>query len=516
MAGIASATPVTPGDVGIGRLFQDVRDAIIVADAASGQIVLWNPSAEKMFGYSVAEAIGLSVEELVPNHLRGRHRAGLDRYLATGHGPILDGGTVVEVPAVRKSGEHIIVELTLSPIREARVAGAFVLAIVRDVSERVQLQAEAARRLRELEALYEADETLHRSLRLEHVLQALADLANNILDADKTIVLVWDARHERLVPGATRGFRPETVARLSVALGEGIPGRVALMRHPIAVEDVATDPRVLHAITDPEGICSLLHVPIQVDGEMFGVFGVNYCHPHTFSGSEERLLLALAQRVAVAIANAREFQQAQYTATVDERQRLARDLHDAVSQTLFAAGLNAQALPEIWATDPEQGQQCIRELQRLTWGALAEMRTVLVELRPAALTEMDLRELLQQLALAATARAPLLEVNVTVEGDRQMHPDVQVVVYRVAQESLNNIAKHADAHRANVHLVRGSKCVELSVSDDGRGFEPASVAAGHFGLRIMRERVEAIGGLLSIHSEPGGGTHVRVVWTDAA
>jgi signal transduction histidine kinase len=86
------------------------------------------------------------------------------------------------------------------------------------------------------------------------------------------------------------------------------------------------------------------------------------------------------------------------------------------------------------------------------------------------------------------------------------------VLYRVAQEALNNITKHAAAQHAEVTLVRGPQGVELSVSDDGLGFEPASIAAGHFGLRIMRERVEAIGGLLSIHSEPGGGTHVRVVW----
>jgi signal transduction histidine kinase len=301
---------------------------------------------------------------------------------------------------------------------------------------------------------------------------------------------------------------------MSHRLGEGITGRVAQTRRPIAVEDARSDPRVVHSITDPEQIWSLLHVPIQVGDGIFGVFGVNYCHPHTFSGAEERLLVALAERAALAIANARQYQQAQYTATLDERQRLARELHDAVTQTLFAAGLNAQALPEIWAADPEQGQQCLRELQRLTWGALAEMRTVLVELRPTALTEMDLRELLQQLALATTARAPLLDVKVKVEGDRRISPDAQVVLYRVAQEALNNIVKHAEAQHAEVYLLREPQRVELQVSDDGRGFEASSTPGGHFGLRIMRERVESIGGLLSIHSKFGAGTHLQVIWND--
>jgi len=308
MAETVGLRVLSPGDVGIGRLFEHVRDAVVVADAGSGQIVLWNPAAEKMFGYSPTEAAGLSLEVLVLAHLKPQHRAGLANYFATGHGTIVDAGAVVEVSAVRKSGQELTVELSLNPIRDAGVSGRFVLAIIRDVSERVQLRAEAARRLKELEALYEADETLHRSLRLEDVLQALIDLATEILGADKSTVLVWDSRHERLIPGATRGFSPESVARMSHVLGQGITGLVALTKQPIAVEHVVGDPRVAHEVTDPEGICSLLHVPIQVDGEVFGVFGVNYCHDHTFSGAVEGLLMALAGRAAVAIANAREHQ----------------------------------------------------------------------------------------------------------------------------------------------------------------------------------------------------------------
>jgi PAS domain S-box-containing protein len=347
-----------PTDLGIGRLFEHVRDAVVVADAANGQIVLWNPGAEKIFGYSPTEAAGMQVEKLVPTHLKPRHQTGLAHYAATGHGAIVDGEAVVEVSALRKSGEAITVELSLNRIRDIDVSGQFVMAIIRDVSERAYLRAEAARRLRELETLYAADEAMHRSLRLEDVLRALVDLATDILNADKTVVLVLDADHQRLTPGAARGFLYESVARMSEVVGEGIAGQVALSRQPITVDDAAADTRVDHHITEPEGISSLLCVPIQVDGEIFGVFGVNYCQARSFTGAEERLLMALAQRAAVAIANARQYQQAQDTATLDERQRLARDLHDAVTQTLFAAGLNAQALPEIWEADPVAGQRC--------------------------------------------------------------------------------------------------------------------------------------------------------------
>ena len=107
MAETVGVRVLSPGDVGIGRLFEHVRDAVVVADAASGQIVLWNPAAEKMFGYSAAEAAGLSVEVLVPAHLKPQHRAGLANYFATGHGTIVDAGAVVEVSAVCKSGEEL-------------------------------------------------------------------------------------------------------------------------------------------------------------------------------------------------------------------------------------------------------------------------------------------------------------------------------------------------------------------------------------------------------------------------
>src|SRR5919199_2758744 len=170
--------------------------------------------------------------------------------------------------------------------------------------ENARLHAQAIQRSRDLEALYRADEVLYRSLHLDQVLQALVDVASDVLEADMCSVLVWDERHERLVPGATRGFRPEIVAQMSHAPGEGITTRVALSGEPIAVEDAMNDPRVAHRITDAEGIRSLLHVPIRVNGEVFGVFGVNYRQPRELSGAEERVLLALAHRAAVAIENA--------------------------------------------------------------------------------------------------------------------------------------------------------------------------------------------------------------------
>src|SRR5688500_16995816 len=130
---------LAPQDLGMGRLFESVRDAVIVADANTGRMVLWNPAAEKIFSYSTAEALGMSVERLVPDYLRARHRAGMAGYRDTGHGRYIDSNTVLDLPAVRKGGEEIRIELTLSPIEPVNgtaVEGRFVLAIVRDATDR--------------------------------------------------------------------------------------------------------------------------------------------------------------------------------------------------------------------------------------------------------------------------------------------------------------------------------------------------------------------------------------------
>jgi PAS domain S-box-containing protein len=130
---------VQPQDLGIGKLFQSVRDAIVVAEANTEQIVLWNPAATEIFGYSHAEAFKLRVEALVPAYLRAQHRTGLVRYRETGHGPYIDSRTVLELPALRKTGEEIRIEMTLSPIspvQDSGCEGRFVLAIIRDVTER--------------------------------------------------------------------------------------------------------------------------------------------------------------------------------------------------------------------------------------------------------------------------------------------------------------------------------------------------------------------------------------------
>jgi PAS domain S-box-containing protein len=199
-------------------------------------------------------------------------------------------------------------------------------------------------------------------------------------------------------------------------------------------------------------------------------------------------------------------------AVTSERTRLARDLHDAVTQTLFSASLIAEVLPDLWEMKPEEGRKRLEELRQLTRGALAEMRTLLVELRPNALVDVPLPVLLKQLCDSFIGRARL-PVQLNVDGQRTLSPEVQLAFYRITQEALNNIVKHAKATQVIVTL-RLDDHVRLSIVDNGVGFDPAGVPADHLGTKIMRERAEAIGAKFSLYSEPGEGTQISVTWED--
>jgi signal transduction histidine kinase/ligand-binding sensor domain-containing protein len=196
-------------------------------------------------------------------------------------------------------------------------------------------------------------------------------------------------------------------------------------------------------------------------------------------------------------------------AVAAERTRLARDLHDAVTQTLFSATLIAEVLPDLWEKNRQEGDRRLEELRQLTRGALAEMRTLLVELRPNALVEIPLPTLLRQLTDALIGRARL-NIQLSCNGEKKLPADVQIGLYRIAQESLNNIVKHARATLAVVTLNMGDT-VRMTIADDGTGFDPSMVKPDHIGLRIMRERAEAIGAQFQVDSAPGEGTRISVI-----
>jgi PAS domain S-box-containing protein len=194
-----------------------------------------------------------------------------------------------------------------------------------------------------------------------------------------------------------------------------------------------------------------------------------------------------------------------------ERNRLARELHDAVTQSLFSVNVMAEVLPDLWEKDREKGKQQLKDIRKLTRSALAEMRTLLLELRPHALIESKLHEVIQQFAETINSRSG---TTVTINADEKyrLPADVQIVFYRIAQEALHNVAKHSAAKTAEVQLSVMPNWGMLQISDDGKGFAFNGISGTHMGLRIMRERANEVGAVLEIESAPGCGTHISVNW----
>jgi signal transduction histidine kinase len=289
--------------------------------------------------------------------------------------------------------------------------------------------------------------------------------------------------------------------------GEGVTWIVASTGRPIAVDDVQKDPRVARHLSDPEGIRSFLQVPITVGGEVFGVFGVNHCQLHTFTADEQRVLVALAQRAALAINNARLYEQAEGKAALEERQKLARELHDSVSQALYGIGLGARTARTLLDRDPSALAEPLDYVLGLSEAGLAEMRALIFELRPESLEQEGLCAAFEKHAASLRARYGL---SVDLSGEE---PDVALATkeaaYRIAQEALHNVTKHARASHVALRLTCDAGHLVLEVQDDGAGFDPSASFPGHLGLQSMRERAERLGGSLDITSTPGQGTRIR-------
>jgi PAS domain S-box-containing protein len=229
---------------------------------------------------------------------------------------------------------------------------------------------------------------------------------------------------------------------------------------------------------------------------------------HELEEANQRLQKEIEQRAKIEQELA---EKAALEAVTADRTRLARDLHDAVTQTLFSSSLIAEVLPELWDMDVDEAKKSTEELRQLTRGALAEMRTLLLELRPATLTQTRLGDLIRQLCEAFIGRSRL-PIQLNMEGDCRLPAEVQVAVYRIAQESLNNVFKYARATQVDVYLFVSETRVHFETCDNGIGFDMSTAKPTSLGLRIMRERAEAIGADFQISSRLGCGTCVSVTW----
>ena len=374
-----------------------------------------------------------------------------------------------------------------------------------------QRSAQIEQQSHELESLYRADDELRRHLHLDDVLQSLVKTAVELLHADKGSLMVWDDKKEKLHARATYGFHPETVRRMQFAKGEGVAPGVALSGEPAFIEDTELNSRATAFIVESEKLRAFMQVPIRVAGEVFGVFSADYLQPHHFTDEEKRLLLAFAQRAGLAIETARLVEREEELAVMQERNRLARDLHDSVTQSLYGIGLYAEVASQLLKTqDFETAGTNLQELKGLALDALAEMRLLIYELRPSVFEEEGLLAAIQARLDAVEGRVGL-KTKLTIEGEISLPAVVEEGLYRITQEALNNVLKHAHAQNVTVTIGQDEGQVRLEIADDGVGFDPKQACeAGCLGLHGMKERAEELGAEFEIISQTGQGARVMV------
>ena len=379
-------------------------------------------------------------------------------------------------------------------------------------------QLQMAIHKREQATLLTISQTLASALELKPGL--ILDQLREIVDY--TLAVLFSLEDQALITLAVRGSeRLQEAAPFRLQLDD--PASQALMlneQQPQRIADVwSNEPsaQFLRSLLNDraavmlEGVQAWLWVPLRVKGRILGAIGVAHAKPDSFTAHHADLALIVANQAAITMVNAQLYEQAQTLAALQERQRLAQNLHDAVNQSLFSASIIAEVLPRLWERNPDEGRQSLEDLRRLTRGAIAEMRGLLVELQPTVITDSDLGDLLRQLSDAFTGRTNV-PVALTIMGNGTLPTDVQVALYRLCQEGLNNIAKHARASQVAMTLHFEADLAEITLHDDGRGFDPAQVPPGHYGLNIMHERAEAVCAQLSITSQVGHGTEIKISW----
>ena len=495
------------------NIFEAAGDGLVIYDIGFDSIVEANPKAYEMHGYTRQEFIGLNpVAFMLPES----HAPFMEQAQAAKPGSLVESLTVHR----HKDGSPFPVEERRSMINYR--GRPCLLSVIRDVGQRIQreksLSGQIETQIREQATLLAISHTLASTLEFEPGL--ILDQLQQIIEYTHGGLFALES--STLVALAMRGTpQLEGTSPLHINL-QGPETLAALFnRHrPIRIADIWSDntqAQFLRTLLNDgaavllDGMSAWMWVPLAVKGRIIGGVGVAHEKPNFFTLHQADLALSVANQAAISMVNVELNKKAQAFAVLEERQRLAHNLHDAINQSLFSAGLIAEVLPRLWERDQEEARRSLEDLRRLTRGAMAEMRALLAELRPSTLTDAELGDLLRLLGNSFTGRTNI-PARITVVGQGVLPADVQVAIYRICQEALNNVLKHAGSKKVEIFLQHGEKSIELTIRDDGKGFDPERTPSGHYGLSMMRERAEGVGARLSITSRPGHGTQLIIHW----
>jgi nitrate/nitrite-specific signal transduction histidine kinase len=401
--------------------------------------------------------------------------------------------------------------------------------------ERARLYSEARKQVATLETLNELSLSVTASGNVQETLVGGMEHIGKLLSASGAVVYLADEKRRALDYMAGYNLHPaheqvvlhnrtlyvdrdygRTIAALE-AYRDQTPCVISDMGSPDYVAawsadfEAATGHDAQQTLKDME-VRALIALPLTVRDKALGAITLYFRGTRVLQPFEIQLFQSFANILALAVYNTQLVAQTSKLATVEERARLARELHDSVTQSLFSLNLTLKAARRNLSLSPEKADHLLDSVQELAQGALAEMRALIFELRPQALANEGLVSALQKHADSVRARSGL-NVKLSFDGDRRLPLEVEEALYQIAREALHNVVKHAQAAQAWVSLDLGSQKVRLEIRDDGRGFDSESrqVAGGsHIGVSTMRERAETIGAELEIKSCAGCGTEIIV------
>jgi PAS domain S-box-containing protein len=486
------------------QLIESAPDAVIGVNRR-GRIVLANAQAERLFGYERSELVGESIESLVPDEMRDQHAGYVAGFFASPRTRRFN--VPLDLRGRHKSGRVFPCEISLAAVETSE--GALAIAVVRDVTERRRAEEEMRAAVRRLRAASEIALAVGGETDLQRVLGAITERGRSLVDARALTVMLADG--DELVVAAAAGEVDEHVRGTRVPQ-TGAPGHVLRKLEPMRLDRVEGGPRAL-----PTGVAAraAMLVPLEFRGSGLGVVVAFDRRGGPEFGDEDELLLAsFAASAATAVANAQYVAEDRLRRSIEvsehERRRWARELHD---ETLQSLGALRVSLGSALRMDSDEGlrrvvDDAVDEIAR----EIEALRALITELRPAALDELGLPAALEALS-ERSARTVGLDMDTEVElssanGGRRLSPELESTIYRLVQEALTNVAKHARAEHVRLRVVERNGSIEVVVQDDGVGFDPLSVDEG-FGLLGMRERVAMAGGEIDLRSAPGHGTTMR-------
>lgn len=399
------------------------------------------------------------------------------------------------------------------PIRSGMYAGGRIEQYT-DITRRKLIETAEQEQRQMAEALREITVLLTSTLDLDEVLDLILTnvehvvphhMANITLIVDDQLEEFWHWNSpEEAESNIRQMLKPRTISD-TIGLHDMIT-----THRPVIVGNISS----LQLAKLPPGLRdarAYIGVPIILQNQVIGAIKLFSRTAGFFMQFDVERLSAFAEHAAIAIQNAQLYRESQELAAYQERQRLARDLHDSVSQTLFSSSVMAESALRQWDANPTKAYDLLGNLHSLTKSALAEMRVLLLELRPTALTQISFYQLVEQYVESIRNRK---HYTVTLTTDRvpRLPPDAQIALYRILQEALNNIIKHAEASQVMIRIVQQDGWLRMTIEDNGRGFDQAAVGASSMGLGFMRERAEGIGAHLALESSIGAGTRIMVEW----